>query len=139
MKPDCRRAILLDDEPLIRALLENILKSCGYSVKSYSAPTEEAIFNNPDICPAISGRGELFNESPSCAELIISDVKMPVINGIEYIKKIRQAGCRVKHIAMMSGAWNQQKILEAEALGCKIFHKPFTVAEMREWVLSLDD
>jgi CheY-like chemotaxis protein len=132
-----KRAIILDDEYSIRHILGHILSSCGYSVTSYSSPAEEAIFCNPDGCPMTTGRGELFDECPSCAELIITDINMPFISGIEFVRRIRGLGCRARHVAIMSGIWSEELMLEAEALGCKTFCKPFSMGKLREWVSSL--
>lgn len=133
-----KRAIILEDEGSIRYILGRLISSCGYSVTSYSSPAEEAIFSNPEQCPMASGRGELFDESPSCAELIITDVDMPFTSGIEFVRKIRGVGCRVRHVAVVSGKWSKELMLEAEALGCKTFVKPFGIGELRAWVSSLE-
>ncbi len=132
-----RRAIILDDESGIRSLMGKVLSRCGYTVVPYSSPTEATIFDHPENCPLATGHAELFDESPTCAELIITDLDMPCINGIEYIRKIRKVGCRVRYVAMMSGNWSESDIAEAEALGCKVFSKPFNVREMQDWVSSL--
>ena len=133
-----KRAIILDDEVRIRSMLEALVSSCGYTVTAYASPTEATIFKHPDICPAAAGHLELFDESPTCAELIIKDINMPTISGVEYVRKIRQAGCGVRHIAMMSGDWTEDALLEADALGCAVFTKPFDLKEMREWVSALE-
>ncbi len=133
-----KRAIILDDDDSIRYIVGRLLSSCGYSVTSYSSPAEEAIFGHPDECPMASGHGELFDERHACAELIITDINMPFISGIEFVRKIRGFGCRVSHVAMMSGEWSNQLILEADALGCKVFVKPLGIRELRDWVSSLE-
>ena len=138
MSPVHKRAIILEDDDGIRYLVGRVLSSCGYSVKSYSSPTEETLFSHPEKCPVATGHGELFDESPTCAEVIITDNNMPDVSGIEYVRKIRRAGCRVRHIAMMSGDWREEALLEAKALGCKVFAKPVSNEEMRDWVSSLE-
>jgi len=136
---DRKRAIILDDECGIRCLVGFILSSSGYSVTAYSSPAEGAIFSHPDECPMASGHGELFDESPSCAELIITDIDMPFISGIEFVRKIRCVGCQVRHVAIMSGKWTKEMMLEAEALGCKTFIKPFGARELQDWVSSFEE
>jgi CheY-like chemotaxis protein len=134
-----KRAIVIDDEPMIRSIVKALLRRCGYSVTSYSSPAAEAIFREPEKCPAVTGDCASFDTNPNCAELIISDVRMPFYSGLEYVTKLRQVGCKVRHIAMMSGDLNADEFLAAEALGCKVFEKPFTMSEMTEWILSLED
>ena len=134
-----RRAIVIDDEPMIRSMVERLLRRCGYSVLSYSSPVEEAIFKEPEKCPAMTGDCASFDTNPNCAELIISDVRMPFHSGLEYVTKLRQVGCKVRDIAIMSGDMGPDDCRKAEALGCKVFEKPFTMSEMKEWILSLED
>jgi CheY-like chemotaxis protein len=121
----------------IRELIGATLSLCGYTVQLYSSPAEATIFDHPESCPLSTGRDELFDNSLTCAELIVTDVRMPFISGIEYVRKLRQVGCRVRYIAIMSGSWSAKERGEAEAMGCKIFLKPLSVAEFQGWVLSL--
>jgi CheY-like chemotaxis protein len=134
-----KRAIVIDDEPMIGSIVEEVLRLCGYSVASYSSPAAGAIFKEPEKCPAMTGDCASFDTNPNCAELIISDVRMPFYSGLEYVTTLRQVGCKVRHIALMSGNMSPDEFLEAEALGCKVFEKPFTISEMTEWILSLED
>jgi len=133
-----KRAFILDDDRGIRKLINELLHRCGYTVMSYSSPIEATIFRHPENCPMATDHEELFSESQTCAELIITDINMPVISGIEYIRKIRQIGCRVRYIAIISSDWNEAKILEAEAVGCKVFIKPLDIGEMIKWIRSLE-
>ena len=133
-----KRAFVLDDDSGVRDLVEEVLSRCGYTVLPYASPAEVALFSHPENCPLATGHPELFDESPICADLIITDINMPDINGFEFIRKIREVGCKVRYIAVLSGNWTAEQEVEAEALGCKIFHKPFSVFEMKSWVMSLE-
>jgi CheY-like chemotaxis protein len=133
-----KRAIVLDDEPMVRCLLEKVVSQCGYSVASYCSPADVAIFKEPLQCPSVTGDWASFDTNPNCAELIITDMRMPFYSGLEYVTKLREVGCNVRHIAMVSGTLCTDDRLEAEALGCKVFDKPFEVSKMKEWILSLE-
>jgi hypothetical protein len=61
---------------------------------------------------------------------------MPTKTGIELIREQRQKGCKVKHIALMSGNWTNSELEDAQGLGCHVFYKPFDLKEMFQW---LDD
>jgi DNA-binding response OmpR family regulator len=61
---------------------------------------------------------------------------MPSKTGLELIQERRQKGCKVKYRALMSGDWTDSDLKYAQELGCRIFHKPFDIREMLEW---LDD
>ena len=72
-KSTIQRLLVIDDEPDILALLENILTQEGYQVKT--APgSEEAI--------------ELFKTESFI--LVITDMKMPGMNGLEVISEIKR-------------------------------------------------
>ena len=137
MSNNNKRAIVLDDEIPIRELIGATLSLCGYTVQLYSSPAEATIFDHPESCSLLAGCAELFENSPTCAELIVTDVRMPFISGIEYVSKLRQVGCKVRYIAIMSGSWSEKERGEAEAMGCKLFLKPLSIAEFQGWVLSL--
>ena len=122
-----KRAIVLDDEPLVRQFIESVVSQCGYSVSSYSSPAETTIFKEPEKCPSVTGDWASFDTNPNCAELIITDMRVQFCSGLEYVTKLREVGCKVRHIAMLSGDQNTDDRLEAEALGCKVFCKPFKI------------
>lgn len=66
--------LVVDDDPFVRAMLEDILELGGHSVRTAKNGQEgiEYYFDNSDI------------------DLIISDMNMPNMNGIEFTKYIRK-------------------------------------------------
>jgi YesN/AraC family two-component response regulator len=72
----------------------------------------------------------------ACADIIISDVNMPAQTGLELMKDRKQRGCKTKYRALMSGDWTDSNLKYAKELGCRVFHKPFNLNEMTQW---LDD
>jgi len=134
-----KRAIVLDDDSGVRGLVARVVSRAGYAVVAYSSPKETTIFSDPGSCPCAAGRPELFGESPTCAELIVTDIGMPGISGIDYIRAIREAGCGVRHVAVLSGRWDKTLDRRAEELGFRMFQKPHGLKELAAWVQSLDD
>jgi two-component system chemotaxis response regulator CheY len=114
---DKKTAIILDDEPAILEYLELILETLGYEVKTYLSPV---------LCP-------LYNETIPC-DVLITDNNMPGMNGIEFIKHLRQQERKVDRIAVMSGNWEDETFSEAEQLNCKIIKKPFEGDVIIDWV-----
>jgi CheY-like chemotaxis protein len=133
-----KRAIIIDDENSIRDIVGKTLSRVGYTIIPYSSPSEATIFNHPEKCPLATVNMEPFDTNPMCADLIVTDICMPKISGIEFVRKLRQVGCRVHYIAIMSGMWSESDIREAEKLRCKVFIKPFELKEFRDWVISLE-
>jgi CheY-like chemotaxis protein len=138
MNTSPKHAFVLDDDSGVQKLVSTLLVRCGYTVTSYFSPAETTIYNNPVNCPLLSTHKKTPDKNHICAELIITDINMPFFDGIEYIRRLRQAGCKVRHVAIMSGAWDKTKLLEAKTLKCKIFSKPLKVGEILEWLKTLE-
>src|SRR5580692_5738979 len=60
------RVFVVDDEPIIGFTLATVLESAGYTARSFSDPLEA-----------------LRAAETNCPDYLISDVSMPVLNGVE--------------------------------------------------------
>jgi CheY-like chemotaxis protein len=122
MKPDSprgaqqRRALVIDDDDLVRATIASILESAGYVV----IQTEDG------------QRGvELFQQH--AVDLVITDILMPGKEGIETIAEIRQQDREVRIIAVSGGgAIGAASVLDAaQQLGAnEVLSKPFSKAAL---------
>ena len=56
------------------------------------------------------------------------------MDGIAFIRHLHKQGHNIPKIAIMSGSWNGEQEIEAESLGCKIFHKPLEFDAIRKWL-----
>lgn len=121
------RILIFEDNDLLRATLKYIFHERGYEVFTFSEPKLCQAFDSADgTCPA---------DYP-CADVIISDVNMPTKTGLDLIRERQQKGCKVKYRALMSADWTDTDLKTAHELGCYIFHKPFDLRKMLQW---LDD
>lgn len=102
------KILIIDDEQILRSLLKEVLKEEGFIVNT--APDgfkgiKSNDFNNPD--------------------LIILDLKMPGIDGIETLKKIRKTDKEVL-VIILTGYGSAQTIREAQELDVyEYVGKPF--------------
>ncbi len=97
----------------------------GYDVHAFSEPL---------YCP-IYHVGECeCNNHTLCADIIITDINMPRISGLEFLKKKKENGCKAPHVAIMSATWTNEEQQEALASGYKIFEKPFELLEIKKWL-----
>jgi hypothetical protein len=55
-------------------------------------------------------------------------------DGIAFIEELIKKECRCNHIALMSGVFNKRDFDRANALGIRIFKKPFRLAEINLWL-----
>ena len=119
------RTILCEDNPSVREILNFILQERGHEVFSYKDAGD---------CPLNFNTGCNCDHIKLCSDLIISDVSMPNVNGLEFIENLRKNGCKIKNIALVSGYWTAKDIAKAKGLGCAVFHKPVAPEELFEWI-----
>jgi CheY-like chemotaxis protein len=78
------RVLVVDDNAEIRNLLQTALSSMGHEVTTLADPTEFP-FINTETCPCPTGQ--------PCTDVLIADIVMPKIDGIDFLKKLKDAGC----------------------------------------------
>ena len=119
------RALLCEDNEFVRDIIKFVLDERNYEV----FPFEDAA-----DCP-LNSTTECFCDAENlCTDIIISDVSMPKVSGLEFVDNLRRKGCRIKHIALISGYWTDQDITRAEEIGATVFHKPFHPEVLSEWL-----
>ena len=122
------RVIVYEDNPEIAELLSQFLEGKGYDVISFQDPT---------FCPTYSDmKSECIHTKP-CTDVIISDYNMPKVTGVEFLKTQKELGCKVpfENKAIITGAvLNQETKDLIDSLGCKLFKKPFKLAEILAWL-----
>ena len=123
------RAIVVDDMDFCRELLTDFLEDRGYEVLSF-----------PDVtfCPLFPPRGLKCQAGEACADFYLTDNRMPHMHGLDFLG-IQEAGdCRIGLAgkAIFSAHWSQEELTAAEKLNCKIFHKPYDLAELDCWLDS---
>jgi CheY-like chemotaxis protein len=115
------RALVLEDEENVRRLLTGMLRNRNYEVIAY---------RDPSLCP-------LHNESVcyyACTDILISDMRMPNVTGLDFIEKQLRQGCKIKNVALMSATWQPHEVERARQIGCRVFEKPFSVKELNAWL-----
>ncbi len=111
-----KSVLVVDDEPGMREMVKQLLLNEGYHVLEASNGKHAMEF--------------LKNESP---ELVITDIIMEEMDGVEIIMEIRENYPDVKIIAMSGGSKisSEDYLESASDLGAdRIFNKPFSLSEM---------
>jgi CheY-like chemotaxis protein len=117
------KILVVDDEPLVRKMLRQVLERAGYEVLEATNGKEGA---------------KLFRETP--ADLIILDIIMPEQDGLQTIMKLRQDFRHVKVIGISGGGQSgPESYLEmASMLGAaRTFAKPIDNDELLETVREI--
>jgi DNA-binding NtrC family response regulator len=114
------RMIIFDDDTIILELLNNHFSRMNFEVQCFSEPI---------LC-----RRPCENTTP-CADIIITDFKMPRINGFELLNHQAQQGCtiNIKNKAIVSGALPEEHIDKVSELAGTLFGKPFSLKELDAW------
>jgi len=119
------RVFVFEDNDTLRSMLCSLLESRGYEVMCFS---------EPGLCPMYLERGCPCPHDHACADIIITDINMPNVTGLEFLENRIQNGCKVGNRAVMSGGWTDEELEHAERLGCRIFEKPFKFDELMKWL-----
>jgi DNA-binding NtrC family response regulator len=105
------KILLIDDEESVRTVLRIALERDGYDV-------EEAVNGRQGLA--------LYGERP--ADLVITDIAMPEMNGLDMMVELTQKFLNVKVIAMSGGA---DSLTVAKQLGaCETVQKPFNLDQL---------
>ena len=111
-----KKILIIEDEPIVRTVLKSMLDEAGYEVKEASNGDE--------------GIHLFYTFSP---QLIITDIVMPVKDGIEVIMEIRETDTTVKFIAISGGGYvaSDKYLTLAKALDVSIcMQKPLDLHEL---------
>jgi CheY-like chemotaxis protein len=117
--------LIVDDDPFIRKLVATTLEDvAGF-----------------DLMEAEDGREALEVASRSAPELVFLDIDMPVLDGLEACRRLReQPNTREATIVMLTAAAGEAAEREAEEAGADLFlTKPFSALELLKIVHGLGD
>ncbi|HEV8327266.1 MAG TPA: response regulator [Nitrospiraceae bacterium] len=106
--------LIIDDEESVRALLRSVLEAAGY-----------------EVTEAANGRQGLERYRQRPTDLVITDILMPVMNGLDMLLELTREFLHAKVIAI-SGAGGEQNVLDvAKLLGIRqTFQKPFSMPQL---------
>lgn len=103
------KVLIVDDAAFMRLVLKNMLDKNGYEVVGEAANGQEAIDKYKSLSP----------------DLVTMDITMPVMEGIEAVKQIKQLDTDAK-IIMCSAMGQQVMVVQSLQAGAKDFIvKPF--------------
>ena len=117
------RILLFEDEHVIRRPLCVFLRSRGYEVLDFPSPL---------TCTLVTEQKCTCSRDRACADLVITDMKMPGMTGLELIRMMAEKGCHAStgaKIVISSGLTPEQAV-ELRTLGCHFLPKPFQMQEL---------
>jgi DNA-binding response OmpR family regulator len=113
-----KRILVVDDERAVGDMLQSMLTAAGYDVSQERSSTVAA---------------ELLKQ-PEQYDLLVTDVQMPKVTGLDLVRQLRQAGSTMP-VLLISG----YSVLPWESMpsGVRFLSKPFDLAEFRRQVKQL--
>jgi DNA-binding NtrC family response regulator len=111
------RALLIDDEAFVRAMLTDVLQTFGYTVDA-----EE------------SGESALARFAPGVYDIVITDQRMPGMTGLEVASAIRRVDPAVPVILLTGGG-----ALPAEAEHSEQLHMVYKPVSVVKLMAQVDD
>ena len=118
-----RRVLVIDDDEGIRSAFSRVLTLEGYSVQ-VAATAEEALVQVDQKRP----------------DAILLDLKMPLINGVGFLYRLRQDPAnRDIAVAVITGALalDDATVDDLRTLNAQVWHKPLSLEEIRRIVRTL--
>jgi two-component system response regulator FixJ len=109
MPPENRLVFIVDDDEAVRDSLDLLLESAGHAVQAFEAAA--------DALAACRSR------LPAC---IVTDVRMPEMDGLEFQEKLSEAGIRVPVIVMTGHADVPLAVRAMKAGAVDFIEKPFS-------------
>jgi two-component system, chemotaxis family, chemotaxis protein CheY len=123
MSPIC--AMIIDDSSVMRKIVERSLRQAGLDIS--------------EVMEAGNGLEALAALETKRPDLILSDINMPAMNGLEFVKKLQGvAGMSDVPVVMITTEASESHVVEALSYGAKGYiRKPFTPEQVKEHVLPL--
>jgi len=114
--------LIVDDSPSVRQVVRMTLKSAGY-----------------DVLEGVDGADALTKLDGQKIHLIISDVNMPRMDGITFVREAKKLPAyKFTPIVMLTTESDEKKKAEGQAAGAKAWVvKPFQPAQMLAAVSKL--
>ncbi|MEI6786956.1 MAG: response regulator [bacterium] len=122
-----KKALILDDDPIMLEILKKHLQVRGYDVTCYS---------NPALCPLFTARS--CSPDIPCPDVIVTDLVMSTVNGIQFIDEVKRKGCTTSHVALISGLWTDVTLKWAMEFGVKVLHKPVNLQDLNDWLTAVE-
>jgi two-component system chemotaxis response regulator CheY len=113
-----------DDSATMRAMVTKTIQMTGLPVTKF--------------CHASNGQEGLEVLEKEWVDVVLVDINMPVMDGMEMIERIRKNPDFQKlPIVVISTESSQTRIEEVRAKGVEFIHKPFTPEAVREVLVKL--
>jgi two-component system response regulator AtoC len=115
------RVLVAEDDFDMRAMIAAALRADGYEV------VEAA--NGIELLDAIA-TGLISRRREDTFDVVLSDVRMPRVNGIDVVTRLRRAKWSVP-VVIMTASGDETFLAHLRELGIRLLEKPFDLDDLR--------
>jgi two-component system chemotaxis response regulator CheY len=119
------RALIVDDSSVMRKIVERSLRQAGIDLA--------------EVREASNGAEGLGVLGESGVDLILCDINMPVMDGIEFLRQIQNVqNAKGVPVVMITTEGSESHVVQALSIGARGYiRKPFTPEQVKEHVVPL--
>jgi two-component system, chemotaxis family, chemotaxis protein CheY len=119
------RALIVDDSAVMRKIIERSLRQAGIDLGT--------------VVEASNGAEALGALRDHAVDLILCDINMPVMDGLEFVRQAATAeGAKGVPIVMITTEGSESHVVQALSSGARGYiRKPFTPDQVKEQVLPV--
>lgn len=119
------RVLIVDDSSVMRKIVERALRQAGLNVS--------------EVLEASNGAEALAEVQKGALDIILSDINMPVMDGLEFLKHLAALdSAKGIPVVMITTEGSEARVVEALSAGARGYlRKPFTPEQVRERVAPL--
>lgn len=121
--------MIVDDDEGVLRLLKTVLDKRGWIVLAVASPKHLSM---------PSGRHGRCEVDRPCYDLIISDVHMPDMSGIDFFATLRRDACKCRHAFLISGACTAGEVADAHKQGFELVPKPLDIDALNRRVETVE-
>lgn len=116
---DTKRILIVEDEPKVAFFLQESL---------------EALDTSYQVVRAASGEDALAHMSNTVFDLVVSDLRMPGISGLELLQRVREQSPTTQTMLITAYGSDQVEAETRRLQACRYFTKPFPIQDFTEAV-----
>ncbi len=119
------KVLIVDDSAVMRKIVERALRQAGLELT--------------EVLEASNGAEALAEVQKGSLDIILSDINMPVMDGLEFLRNLAtlEAGKGVP-VVMITTEGSEARVVEALSVGARGYiRKPFTPEQVKERVTPL--
>ncbi len=119
------RALIVDDSSVMRKIVERSLRQAGVEMT--------------DVFQAANGAEALGILQDTAVDLILCDINMPVMDGLEFVKQLSGvAKAKGVPVVMITTEGSEAHVVQAISCGARGYiRKPFTAEQVKEHVIPV--